>query len=137
MTRVCLDSNVLVAAFIARGLCADLLKLVLSEYDLIIPELVVEEVRRVLSSKLKVSPSALSAVEAVLTRCAIVPGVDAPSPISLRDPDDERVLANAIAAGAEILASGDQDLLVAAEESPIRILSPRAFLVLARGGTLY
>ena len=136
MTRVCLDSNVLVAAFIARGLCADLLKLVLSEYDLIIPEVVVEEVRRVLSTKLKVSPSALSAVEAVLERCTIVPGVDGPSPISLRDPDDEMVLADAIAAGVEILVSGDQDLLVAAEESPIRILSPRAFLALARGGTL-
>ncbi|HSW31327.1 MAG TPA: PIN domain-containing protein, partial [Longimicrobiales bacterium] len=65
---VCLDSNVLVAAFIARGLCADLLKLVLSEYDLVIPEVVAEEVRRVLSTKLKASQTALSAVEAVLER---------------------------------------------------------------------
>jgi putative PIN family toxin of toxin-antitoxin system len=136
VTRVCLDSNVLVAAFIARGLCADLLKLVLSEYDLIVPEVVAEEVRRVLSTKLKASQSALSAVDAVLERCTTVPRLDAPSPISLRDPDDERVLAEAIAAGAEILVSGDQDLLVAAGESPIRILSPRAFLALARGGTL-
>ena len=136
MTRVCLDSNVLVAAFIARGLCADLLKLVISEYDLVIPEVVAEEVTRVLTSKLKVSPSALSAVEAVLERCAIVPSTNLPSPISLRDSDDERVLADAISAGAEILVSGDQDLLVAAEDSPIRILSPRAFLTLARGGTL-
>ncbi len=136
MTRVCLDSNVLVAAFIARGLCADLLKLVLSEYDLIVPEVVAEEVRRVLSTKLKASQSALSAVEAVLERCTIVPGAGAPSPLSLRDPDDEKVLADAISAGAEILVSGDQDLLVVAEKSPIRILSPRAFLTLVRGGTL-
>ena len=136
MTRVCLDSNVLVAAFIARGLCADLLKLVISENDLVIPEVVAEEVSRVLTSKLKVSPNALSAVEAVLERCTIVPSTNLPSPISLRDPDDERVLADAISSGAEILVSGDQDLLVAAEDSPIRILSPRAFLTLARGGTL-
>ena len=133
MTRVCLDSNVLVAAFVARGLCADLLKLVISEYDLVIPEVVVEEVRRVLTSKLKVSRGALSSAEAVLEQCAIVPGSNVPSPISLRDPDDERVLADAISAGAEILVSGDQDLLVVAEDSPIRILSPRAFLTLARG----
>ena len=136
MTRICLDSNVLVAAFIARGLCADLLKLVLSEYDLVIPEVVAEEIRRVLSTKLKASQTALSAVDAVLQRCSIVPRGDAPSPISLRDPDDERVLADAVSAGAEILVSGDRDLLVIAEESPIRILSPRAFLTLARGGTL-
>jgi putative PIN family toxin of toxin-antitoxin system len=136
VTRVCLDSNVLVAAFVARGLCADLLKLVLSEHNLLIPEVVAEEVRRVLTMKLKASQAALSATEAVLEWCTLVPRSDVPSPISLRDPDDERVLADAISAGADILVSGDQDLLVVAGDSPIRILSPRAFLTLARGGTL-
>lgn len=136
MTRVCLDSNVLVAAFIARGLCADLLKLVLSEYELVLPEVVAEEVLRVLSTKLKASRTALSAVEAVFDRCDVAPRGHTPSPIPLRDPDDERVLADAVSAGAEILVSGDQDLLVVAEISPIRILSPRAFLTLARGGMI-
>jgi putative PIN family toxin of toxin-antitoxin system len=136
VTRICLDSNVLVAAFIARGLCSDVLRLVLSGYELVIPEIVAEEVRRVLATKLKASSSALSAVDAVFDRCSIVPDGDIPCPISLRDPDDERVLAAALAADAEILVSGDQDLLVAAEQSPIRILSPRAFLTLVRGGTL-
>ena len=134
MTRICLDSNVLVAAFVARGLCADLLRLVLSEHDLVIPEVVAEEVRHVLSTKLKAGQSALSGVEAVFERCSVVPNSNAPCPISLRDPDDERVLASALAAGVEILVSGDQDLLVVAEESPLRILSPRGFLTLVRGG---
>jgi putative PIN family toxin of toxin-antitoxin system len=135
VTRVCLDSNVLVAAFVARGLCSDLLKLVLSDYDLVIPEVVAEEVRRALATKLKASPEAIAGVEAVFEHCAIVPGHQAPSPITVRDPDDERVLADAISAGAEILVTGDQDLLVVAGDSPIRILSPRAFLTLVRGGT--
>lgn len=135
MTRVCLDSNVLVAALVARGLCADLLRLVLSEYELVIPEVVAQEVRRVLTEKLKASQEAVSAAEAVLERCDIVSRGDAVSPISLRDPDDERVLAGAIFAGAQILVSGDQDLLTVAEKSPIRILSPRGFMALARGGT--
>jgi putative PIN family toxin of toxin-antitoxin system len=136
VTRICLDSNVLVAAFIARGLCSDLLKLVLSEHELIVPEVVAEEVLRVLSTKLNANHAAMAAVRAVLDRCEIVPRGDAPCPIPLRDPDDERVLADAIAAGAEILVSGDLDLLVVAEQSPLRILSPRALLALARGGTL-
>lgn len=133
MTRVCLDSNVLIAAFAARGLCTDLLKLLLSDYDLVIPEVVAEEVQRILTSKLKLSRDALSSVQVVLERCSNVPKGNEPCPIPLRDPDDERVLADAIAAGAEILVTGDQDFLVAAEDSPIRILSPRAFLTLARG----
>ncbi len=136
MTRVCLDSNVFVAAFAARGLCADLLALVLSEHELIVPEVVAVEVRRIMTTKLKVGPEALASVEAVLERCDIVPLARVPSPISLRDPDDERVLAGAILGGAEILVSGDNDLLSVAENSPIRILSPRAFITLARGGTL-
>jgi len=133
VTRICLDSNVLGAAFAARGLCADVLKLVLSDYDLVLPEVVAEEVQRILTSKLKLSHDALSSVKAVLERCPRVPKGDEPCPISLRDPDAERVLADAISAGAEILVSGDQDLLVAAGESPIRILSPRAFLMITRG----
>jgi putative PIN family toxin of toxin-antitoxin system len=135
VTRICLDSNVLVAAFVARGLCADLLRLVMSEYELVAPELVAQNVRRTLSEKLKASPAALSTVEAIFERCDIVARGDSPSPIAVRDPDDERVLADAKSAGAEILVSGDQDLLLVAEGSPIRILSPRAFMTLARGGT--
>jgi putative PIN family toxin of toxin-antitoxin system len=136
VTRICLDSNVLVAAFAARGLCADLLRLVLSEYDLVIPEVVAEEVKRVLTTKLKADRTALASVEAVLERCSVVPKTELPSPVPVRDRDDERVLADAIAGGAEILVTGDEDLLVVAGDSPIRILSPRAFLMLVRGGTL-
>jgi uncharacterized protein len=136
VTRVCLDSNVLVAAFAARGLCADLLTLVLSEYHLIVPEVVSEEVRRVLAEKLGVSLEALASVEAVLARCEIIPRGNAKSPVEVRDPDDARVLADAVAGGAEVLVSGDNDLLSVAHASPIRILSPRAFMTLARGGTL-
>ena len=135
MTRVCLDSNVWVAAFAARGLCADLLALVLAEYALVVPEVVAEEVRRVLTIKLHVTDAATSSAEAVFDRCEFVPRGTDPSPTAVRDPDDERVLADAFAGGAEILVSGDGDLLAVAAESPIRILSPRAFITLARGGT--
>ena len=133
--RICLDSNALVAAFASRGLCADLLRLTLSDYDLVIPAVVVEEVRRVLAKKLKLPPSALSAAEAVIERCEIIPTGSTPSPISVPDPDDELVLAGALAGNAQILISGDADLLSVAAQSPIPILSPQAFLTLTRRGS--
>ena len=136
MTRVCLDSNVLVAAFAARGLCADLLRLAVTEHEVVIPAVVVEEVRRVLTTKLRLSPEGLASVEAVFERCDIVPEGSDLSPVKLRDPDDERVLADAISGGCELLVTGDLDLLSVAERSPIPILSPREFMTLARGGTL-
>jgi hypothetical protein len=44
--------------------------------------------------------------------------------------------ADAIAAGVQILVTGDKDLLDIAEESPIPILSPRAFLMITRRDAL-
>lgn len=88
--------------------------------------------RRVLSTKLKLTPAGPTALDAVLERCEIIPQGADPSPISIRDPDDELVLAGAIAGGSQILVSGDADLLLVAEQSPIRILSPRAFMTLTR-----
>ena len=40
-----------------------------------------------------------------------------------------------LAGGAEILVSGDEDLLVLADDSPIPTIEPRAFWVLITGGT--
>lgn len=134
MIRVCLDSNVLVAAFAARGLCSDLFAHVLGEQHLMVPDAVRDEVLRVLSGKLKLFPEALDSVTGVLDRCESAPASEAPSPVPVRDPDDERILADAVAAGVQVLVTGERDLLDVAAESPIPILSPRAFMVLTRGG---
>ena len=136
MIRVCLDSNVLVAAFAARGLCSDVLAHVLSEQHLVVPDAVREEALRVLSKKFELSSEALDAVTTVLDRCERVGASSEQSPVSVRDPDDERILADAVGAGVQILVTGDKDLLDVAEESPIPILSPRAFMMLTRGGAL-
>jgi len=132
--RVCLDTNVLVAAFASRGLCSDLLRRVIAEHDLVLPEVVEEELRRILTKKLKLSEEALASVQSVLDRFERAPRTQTQSPVRLRDPDDEKILVDALAAGAQVLVSGDQDLLVAAHESPIPIVSPRAFWTLITGG---
>jgi len=134
VSRLCLDSNVLVAAFAARGLCAGLGRLVLSEHDLVVPEIVAGEARRVLREKIRVDKEGMASFEAVLGQCELVPTTGAQSPVQVRDPDDERVLAETLAAKCELLVTGDDDLLSVAAESPIPILSPRAFMTLARGG---
>jgi uncharacterized protein len=134
--RVCLDSNILVAAFAARGLCSDVLAHVLSEQHLVVPDAVRKETLRILKDKFKLSSEALRSVVAVLDRCEASVASGEPSPVPVRDPDDERILADAVAAGVQIMVTGDKDLLDVAEQSPIPILSPRAFLMLTRGGTL-
>jgi predicted nucleic acid-binding protein len=56
-------------------------------------------------------------------------------PVEVRDPGDERILADAVAVGVQMFITGDADRLSVAAESPIPILSPRAFMTLARRGT--
>jgi uncharacterized protein len=132
--KVFLDTNVLVAAFATRGLCADVLRAVLAEHELILGEVVLTEFRRVLSKKLKVPEEGLRAAEAVFEGITPVPKPKKSSSLELRDPTDRWVLASAEAGGADVLVTGDEDLLSAAGESVIRIASPRAFWELLRAG---
>lgn len=132
--RVCLDTNVLVAAFATRGLCADVLRTVLAEHDLVIGDVIVAELRRTLATKLKLPIDRIDAVEAVLSTVPIVPKPAEPSTLSIRDPADRWILATAVAGAADILVTGDRDLLAVAAGSPVPILEPRAFWELLRAG---
>lgn len=49
-------------------------------------------------------------------------------PTICRDPDDDRVIACAVAGQADVIVSGDQDLLVLAQVGEIPILTPAALL---------
>lgn len=132
--KVFLDTNVLVAAFATRGLCADVLRTVLSEHELILGEVVLAEFRRVLSRKLKVPADRIQSAEAVFEGIPVVPKPKKPSALAVRDSSDRWILAAAEVGGADILVTGDEDLLSIAGESLIRIASPRAFWELLRSG---
>ena len=130
--RVCLDTNVLIAAFATRGLCADVLRTVLAEHDLVIGEVVLAELRRVLATKFKLPPDRIAMIEAVFAPFPVIPKPSKPSDLAIRDAADRWILATAIAGRAEVLVTGDRDLLDVDPESPIRILEPRAFWELLR-----
>lgn len=130
--RVCLDTNVLVAAFATRGLCADVLRTVLAEHELVIGEFILNELRRVLTSKLKVPSARVDAIEAIFAPFPLLPKPSTPSDIDVRDPSDRWILATAIAGRADVLVTGDEDLLAVAASAPIRIVTPRAFWDLLR-----
>jgi uncharacterized protein len=134
--RVCLDTNVLIAAFATRGLCADVLRAVLTEHELVLGEVIVAEFRRVLKTRFKVPEERISSAIAVFSTVEIVPKPAEPSPLQVRDRADRWVLATALAGQADILVTGDSDLLDVAEQAPLPIMAPRAFWELLRSGKL-
>lgn len=50
-----------------------------------------------------------------------------------RDPDDDHVLALALSGEADIIVTGDQDLLILDPFRGVRILTPQAFMALKSG----
>lgn len=126
--KIFADTNVLVSAFTARGLCADLLEVILADHQLMTGEYVLNELERVLSTKLNVPDQKVLATIQFLRKQYIEPIPDEPSEYSVRDEDDRWVLESAIRAKADILVTGDKDLLVLSKKvEQLKIISPRGF----------
>ena len=126
--KIFADTNVLVSAFTARGLCADLLEVILADHTLMTGEFVLQELQRVLITKLKVPKKKVSDVLQFLRNHHVEPTPDKPSEIKVRDEDDRWVLESAIRAKADILVTGDKDLLEISKHVPqLKIISPRGF----------
>ena len=123
--RVFLDTNVLISAFAARGLCADLMRLLLAEHDVLTGEVNLTELRRVMLKRFKATAAQVDVIEQLLRDQTVIPKPAARLSLKVRDADDAWVLASAVAGAADLLVSGDQDLLVLASRAPLPIVSPR------------
>ncbi len=126
--RVVFDTNVLVAAFTASGLCHQVYERVLVEHTLVTAEVLIEELRRTLRDKFKLSPTEVASVAAAVAADAeVVAPTTLPQQVC-RDSDDDWVLATAVAGQAAFIVTGDDDLLTLTKYEGVRILSPRGFL---------
>lgn len=131
--KVFLDTNVLVGGFATRGLCADVIRLILAEHELIIGDVVLREVERVLKQKIGLPTEQIQEILAFLETQTVQPKPKLPSPLQVRDEDDQWILASALAAKAEVLVTGDKDLLdVADKVGGLTITDPRGFWNLVR-----
>ncbi len=125
--RLVLDTNVLIAAFVSRGVCHELLEHCRRSHHIVSSDFLLQEFETKLLGKFKIPPIKAAAA-AALIRSQVE--VVAPAPLSepaCRDPDDDWVLATARAGGCECIVTGDKDLLVLDPFGHIRILAPGAF----------
>ena len=123
--RIFLDTNVLVSAFAGRGLCAEVLELVLLDHELITGRKVLRELEKALREKVKLSVArSTEIIDFVSNEATQI--VDKAEPAQLDiDDADALVVGEALAGRAELFVTGDAALLGLAVAEPLKVLSPR------------
>lgn len=127
--RVVLDTNVFVAAVVADGLCRDLVRVRVLPHTIITSEPLLRELRTTLRNKFAAGPDELPLLSQLNEEAEIIRPARLRERVC-RDKDDDVVLATALAGKADVIVTGDDDLLVLKEFRRVRILSPRQFLEL-------
>lgn len=126
---VVLDTNVIVAALVAKGLCHEVVVRALGSGTVVTSPALLDELDGTLRAKFTLGPAAMAFLEQLRLRVHLVVPAPLASPVS-RDPDDDVVLATAVAANATAIVTGDLDLLVLQRYRGIEIVTPRNFLSL-------
>ena len=125
--RVFLDTNVLVSAAATRGLCADVLREVLTSHHLVISADVLRELQDVLKTKFGVPRDLIDDFVSLMSQDIVLAKASKPPAIEIKDKDDLPILAAAISGRADVFVTGDKELLSIRKLETMVILSPREF----------
>jgi putative PIN family toxin of toxin-antitoxin system len=137
MIRAVLDTNVLVSAFLYGGPPLDVLDLAeAGVVEVYTSEDALAELHAVLSrdkfaGRLRSLRLSAPAIVSLYRRlAAVITPADVIGICS--DPQDEEFIGIALAAGADVIVSGDRHLLDCADSSPIPVLTAAEFLLAVR-----
>jgi uncharacterized protein len=125
--RVVFDTNVLYSAIAAKGFCEEVLDEAVGDCVPVWSDPLKQELESLLARRHKIGPATQAALTAYADLCEFVEPLPLPARVC-RDKDDDVVLATALAGKANIIVTGDDDLLELKNFRDIRILSPRQFL---------
>lgn len=105
--KVVLDTNVLIAALIARGVCADLLEHCTLSHTIVTSDFILNELRGHLVGKFKYTTQEAAEAKALFeSQMEMVTPKSLDQPVC-RVPDDDQMLGTAVAAQAECIVTGD------------------------------
>ena len=125
--KLLLDTNVVVAALIARGTCDDLLKHCVRHHVVVSSRPLLDELRDVLTRKFHQRAIDVRNAVRLFSETFTLVTPDALEPPVCRDQDDDVVLATALGGQCAAIVTGDQDRLILDPFRSIRVLAPSAF----------
>ena len=127
--KVAFDTNVLISAYTARGLSSDVFRYVLAEHEVVLSEVVLSEFTRVLTDRFGLPGSMVASFIEELQLHDVVGAISIRETLNIiRDPDDRIVVSAALEGKAEVLVTGDKDILDVKDRiSGITAMTPREF----------
>jgi putative PIN family toxin of toxin-antitoxin system len=126
--KVFLDTNVLVSAMATRGLCADVLREILTSHQLVVSVPLFNELKRVLRQKLQIPAELIDDTIEILQQDAHFATPSTLSDVKIRDKNDLMIVSSALNGNADLLVTGDKELLDLGKIEDMEIVSPRGFL---------
>lgn len=125
--RLVLDTNVLIAAFVSRGHCAQLLEHCAKVHGLVTSAGLLDEYEEKLVRKFRLPPDLAAENTALLrSKMEIVDPPPLAAPVC-RDVDDDLVLSTAVTGECDCIVTGDKDLPVLRAYRGVDIVSPSEF----------
>jgi putative PIN family toxin of toxin-antitoxin system len=125
--RVLLDTNVLIAAFIAHGTCHDLFLHVTRHRQLVSSRYILDELVRNLTGKFRFSKKdSLEVASLIRERAELASAVEVEPRFEI-DHDDLPILGAAVAGSCQCLVTGDKEFLKLEQIERIPILPPSQF----------
>jgi putative PIN family toxin of toxin-antitoxin system len=125
--KVVLDTNVIIAAFAARGLCTEVFEVCLEAHRIVISEHILSEIRENLVHKIHLPRGVVQDIIEYLRDVTEVVEPEVIDKPACRDGKDDKIIGTALGGDATFVITGDKDLLVLKKYKGIRIITPREF----------
>lgn len=125
--KLLIDTNVIISGITARGYSFDVIKDAIDKHAVYYTDYLLEETQRILSTKFSLSKDVIHFSIFIIKRDLIKGKTASKVENVCRDPDDNQILADALANEIEVIITGDGDLLDLKSYKGIKIISPREY----------
>ncbi len=126
--KVIFDTNVILSSFITHGLSARVLDICIDHHKLYISAFIINEVTTKLKEKFKVNTKDINKSKEFLLNNFEVVNPRGTMPKICRDIDDNNILHLAEFIKADLIITGDKDLLVLKKYKKTLIITPRDYM---------
>lgn len=125
--RVFLDTNVIASATATRGLCSDVLRSVIEFHEFVVSDVLFDEIKRILHEKFNASDALIADILWLLQQDTIFTESEPLAELHLKDSADIAMVSSAINGRAELMVTGDKEILALKKIGDLEIVSPRQF----------